>query len=118
MKFALAPVLLNGLGIMSKCNVVSLKAIRDLKNAQASDLAYEKRLLKMEKVDLLDEMIRFQERRSQIGSLTEEMMIQGQILFKVLEESAESEEFLILTRSYRKHLQYELQAYQDSKTSK
>src|SRR6476620_569524 len=103
---------------MSKCKVISLTKVRENKKAEASSLAYQNRLLKMEKVELLDEMIRFQERRSDAGQLSEEMMIQGQILFKILEESAESDEFLALTRSYRKHLQFELQAYQSLKASK
>ncbi len=65
----------------------------------------------MDKVNLLDEMVRFQEERSQKGHLTPQMMMRGKHLFRALERTAETQELKILTRSYRRHLEYELANY-------
>ena len=51
---------------MSK--VVSLKAVREIKDAQAEDHAYCARILTMDKMELLEEMVRFQEERSRSWS--------------------------------------------------
>src|SRR5690242_19464748 len=92
-------------------NVVSLMAVREIKKAEkAAELEYRARILGMDKLDLLQEMMHFQEERSKIGKLTIEMMIQGQILFQALEDTAETTELKDLTRSYRKHLKLELKA--------
>lgn len=108
----MAPPLLNGAAVgethMSKNNVVSLKAVREIKDAEHDDMAYRAKILSMDKVELLDEMIRFQEERTKLGSLSVPMMVRGQYLFKALEETAETNELRILTRSYRRHLEFEL----------
>ena len=72
------------------------------------DLAYHARILGMNKLELLEEMVRFQELRSATGELSPEMMKRGRLLFKALEENAETEELRILARSYRRHLDFEL----------
>ncbi len=92
-------------------NVVSLNAIRELKDAANEEMAYQALILSMDKLELLEEMVRFQEERSRLGHLTPRMMTRGKHLFKALEETAETQELRILTRSYRKHLDYELQEY-------
>ena len=92
-------------------NVVSLKAVREIKVARDEDHEYRARILTMDKMELLEEMVRFQEERSAIGELTLPLMIKGQVLFKALEESAETQELQLLTRSYRRHLDFELSAY-------
>ena len=92
-------------------NVVSLRAVREIKAAQSEDIDYHARILGMDKLELLEEMVRFQEERSQVGHLTLNMMVRGRLLFKALEENAETQELRILTRSYRRHLDYELAAY-------
>jgi hypothetical protein len=91
-------------------NIVSLNAVREVKEAEG-DLAYKAKILGMDKLELLEEMVRFQEERSRLGLLTPTLMIQGKILFKALEESAETNELRLLTRSYRRHLEYELASY-------
>ena len=98
-------------------NVVSIKAVRELKAAEDEDLAYRARILGMDKVELLEEMVRFQEERSRLGYLTLAMMMRGKVLFKALEENAETEELFLLTRSYRRHLEYELSAYLEQQRS-
>jgi hypothetical protein len=92
-------------------NVVSLKAVREMKDAEQDDMAYRALILTMDKLELLEEMVRFQEERSRIGHLTLTMMVRGKYLFKALEESAETQELRLLTKSYRRHLEFELQEY-------
>jgi hypothetical protein len=89
-------------------NVVSLNVVRELKKAKQGDPAYEARVLKMDKLELLEEMMHFQEERAKVGHLAIPMMVRGQILFKALEASAETDELKQLARSYRRHLKYEL----------
>jgi hypothetical protein len=92
-------------------NVVSLKAARELKQSKPEDEAYKAHILVMDKLELLEEMVRFQEERARVGHLTPSMMLRGKVLFRALEESAETQELRLLTRSYRRHLDYELSAY-------
>lgn len=96
---------------MSNSNVVSLHAARELKTAETDDHEYHARILGMDKLELLEEMVRFQEERSKLGHLTAQMMLRGKILFKALENSAETQELKLLTRSYRRHLELELSDY-------
>ena len=96
---------------MSNPKVVSLKAVRDVRDAEAEDLAYRAMIQSMDKLELLEEMVRFQEERSRIGHLSLQMMLRGKHLFKALEESAETQELRILTRSYRRHLEHEMTEY-------
>lgn len=100
-----------GRGSMGMNNVVSLKVVREIKKVEVGDPSYEKRVLRMDKLELLEEMMHFQEERSTLGHLTVNMMIRGQILFKALEENAETEELRSLARTYRRHLKCELDAY-------
>jgi hypothetical protein len=91
--------------------VVSIKAVREIREAQAQDEAYRQKILSFDKLELLEEMVRFQEERSRVGELTPTMMVRGKILFQALEESAETQELRLLTRSYRRHLEFELAAF-------
>jgi len=98
-------------------NVISLKAARELKEAETDDMAYQARILGMDKLQLLEEMVRFQEERSSLGNLSLTMMVRGKFLFKALEETAETQELKLLTRSYRRHLEYELSAFREKSES-
>ena len=98
-------------------NVISLKAAREIKDAEGEDHAYHAMILGMDKVELLEEMVRYQEERSRMGELTLSMMVRGRHLFKALEESAETQELKILTRSYRRHLDYELADFRKKQLS-
>lgn len=73
------------------------------------ELGYRARILGLSKVELLEEMVRFQQQRAGLESLTPELMLQGKILFAALERSAETQELQLLARSYRRHLEQELQ---------
>ncbi len=98
-------------------NVISIRAFKALRNDDAEELAYHARILSMSKVELLEEMVRFQEERKSVGSLTPILMQKGRHLFRALEECADSQELKILSRSYRRHLEYEIQAAREGKTN-
>lgn len=103
---------------MSDSQVVSIQAFREVKKAESDDPGYRARILLLEKHELLEEMIRFQEERTQVGRLTVDMMVRGRILFTALEDSAETEELRILTRSYKRHLDFELASFKNKPTRK
>jgi hypothetical protein len=69
----------------------------------------------MEKVELLEEMVRFQEERSKLGQLSPQMMREGRHLFQALESSAETRELRTLAGSYRRHLELELEELKNRK---
>jgi hypothetical protein len=96
-------------------NVVSIRAYKALKDQDHEELAYRAQILSMSKVELLEEMVRFQEERKALGTLTSPLMVRGLHLFRALEESADSQELKILSRSYRRHLEYEIAALRENR---
>lgn len=96
---------------MKNNNLISLNAARELKRAEEHDYAYQARILCMDKLELLEEMVQFQEQRSSLGKLTPQMMIRGRFLFKALEQAAETQALKLLSQSYRRHLDYELKEF-------
>lgn len=92
-------------------NVIDFASRRKLLGLKPIEDEYGLRIASMDKLELLEEMVRFQEERSSVGHLLPDMMVKGRILFKALEESAETPELKLLTRSYRRHLDYELDSY-------
>jgi hypothetical protein len=107
-------VLLNPSVSMSMNNVISLHQARILKKEQEAELTYRAKILSMDKLSLLEEMVKFQEARSKNGKLTLQMMVQGKYLFQELEHQADTQELKILARSYRRHLDHELDHYKKS----
>ena len=93
---------------MATSKVVSLGAVREIRKAEREDPDYEAKIRGLDKLELLEEMVRFQEERSRVGRLTLSMMVRGKILFKALEETAETNELRLLTSSYRRHLDHEM----------
>ena len=81
-------------------NVVSI-----FKNKNSS---YEQRIAMMDKMQLLEEMVRFQEQRSRTGILTKLDAQSGIILFRELERKCETPELAALSSSYRRHLEIKL----------
>jgi hypothetical protein len=71
---------------------------------------YSKKIQAMDKLELLDQMVTFQEQRSKTG-LSTKMMIEGQILFKALESTAQTEELRVLARNYCEHLKEQYEKY-------
>ncbi|MBC7385010.1 MAG: hypothetical protein H7301_02470 [Cryobacterium sp.] len=94
-------------------NVISLRAYKALKNSDSEILAYQAKILSLSKVELLEEMVRFQEERKVLGKLSPDLMEKGRHLFRALEETADSSELKILSRSYRRHLDYEIAAQKE-----
>ncbi len=93
-------------------NIISLQAAREIKTTHhAETIQYRQRIDAMDKLALLEEMVHFQEERTQKGELTPSLMLRGRILFEALEKTAETRELQILTRSYRRHLEFELNTY-------
>jgi len=88
--------------------VISLEAARVLKNTENEEHAYHARILSMDKLALVEEMVRFQEERTATGVLSAKMMICGTHLFKALEMNSETLELRVLARSYRRHLELEM----------
>ncbi len=94
---------------LADSQIISIDDARLRKRTQQdAELHYRAKILGMEKVELLEEMVRFQEERSHVGSLTPEMMKMGRHLFQALENSAETRELRVLAGSYRRHLELEL----------
>jgi hypothetical protein len=95
--------------------IISLEKVREAKKTRESDLRYQSKLEQMDKLELLGEMIRFQEDRSSAGELTLKLISRGQVLFKILENEAETQELRELARTYCRHLKLELDAYLKAK---
>ncbi len=92
----------------SQSEITSLTHFRELKRAKAQEEMYRSKLLNLTKLELLEEMVRFQEERRLEDKLSITMMVRGHHLFKQLEERADTRELQILARAYRRHLEHEL----------
>lgn len=95
-------------------NIVSLRAFKISKQIDSEDLGYRAKILSMGMPSLLEEMVLFQEERKAAGIMNLPMMHRGLHLFRALEEHAESKELQILSRSYRRHLEYEINAAKET----
>ena len=91
--------------------ILHLQALREVRKTEEAEAEYIKKIKVMDKVTLLDEMVRFQEDRSQTGHLTLSMIVRGKILFDLLEKQAETRGLQAITGSYRRHLEHELVHY-------
>ena len=87
-------------------NVININ-VRAVKKATE---AYRRMISQMDKLELLEEMVRFQETRRHSAILSVEMKLKGQYLFSALEKHAETPELRILSRAYLRHLESELKA--------
>ncbi len=91
--------------------VISLDQAREAKKIREGDPRYQAQLEQMDKLELLEEMMRFQTERTNSGKLTIKLIVRGQILFKILEAQAETHELRDLSKTYCRHLKLELDAY-------
>jgi hypothetical protein len=89
-------------------NVIDLVAERNKRGVAQHDPYYQMQINRMNKIELLEEMVRFQEERSSKGKLSLTMMVRGRILFRALETHAETDELRLLASSYRRHLEHEI----------
>ncbi len=91
-------------------NVIDLVAERNKRGSSQQDPYYQSKINRMNKIELLEEMVRFQEERTEKGQLTLTMMVRGRILFRALETHAETDELRLLASSYRRHLEHEIES--------
>jgi hypothetical protein len=91
--------------------LIDLLAERSRRGLDKRDPYYQVLINRMSKMELLEEMVRFQEERSQRGQLTLTMMVRGRILFRALEINAETDELRLLASSYRRHLEHEIEIH-------
>ncbi|MBU6154922.1 MAG: hypothetical protein KGP28_11515 [Bdellovibrionales bacterium] len=89
--------------------IIDLELERKKRGLIPHDPIYQIKVNKMDKMELLEEMVRFNDSRSKGEKMSLSLMIQGRILFKALELMAQTEELRILAGSYRKHLEHELE---------
>ena len=94
--------------VTSQENIIDLVAERNKRGIAQHDPYYQMKINRMNKIELLEEMVRYQEERSVKGRLTLTMMVRGKILFRALEIQAETEELRLLSSSYRRHLEHEI----------
>ena len=98
-------------------NIISLTAERTKRGLVQHDPYYQMQINRMSKIELLEEMVRFQEDRSAKGKLSLNMMVRGRILFRALEITSETDELRLLSSSYRRHLEHEIQDHVKSAQS-
>ena len=89
-------------------NLIQLSHERVKRGLDQHDPHYQILINRMSKVELLEEMVRFQDERSAKGSTSFFMMVRGKILFRALEAGAETSELRLLAGSYRRHLEHEI----------
>ena len=68
----------------------------------------------MDKIELLEEMIRYQDEQSSSEEPNLKFMLRGRYLFNELEKRAETQELRTLSRSYRRHLDQEIDTFRKS----
>jgi hypothetical protein len=90
-------------------NVIDFVVERNKRELAKNDPYYQMFIGRMNKIELLEEMVRFQEERSAKNELSLTMMVRGKILFRALELHAETDELRLLASSYRRHLEYEIE---------
>lgn len=89
--------------------VIDLVAERNKRETLGQDPHYQAKINRMNKIELLEEMVRFQEERTEKGQLSVTLMVRGKILFRALEINAETDELRTLAGSYRRHLEHEME---------
>jgi hypothetical protein len=89
-------------------NIIDLQAARNRRGLAQNDPYYQVRINRMSKIELLEEMVQFQEERTTKGQLSLTLMVRGKILFRALETHAETDELRLLASSYRRHLEHEI----------
>jgi hypothetical protein len=90
----------------SEVKIYSLQKAREMKEANESSQMYQDLINRMDKQELLAEMVKYQQDRVDFG-LTAYGIMRGKILFKALKSVAETPELYDLSNSYLKHLEEE-----------
>ena len=92
-------------------DVIDMIAERNKRSTAKTDAYYQAQVNRMAKVELLEEMVRFQEERGSKPTLSLTSMVRGRILFRALEMNAETDELRLLAGSYRRHLEHEIEVH-------
>jgi hypothetical protein len=89
--------------------VIDLEEEKKKRGILPGDLSYQLKINAMDKTELLEEMVRFNEARARVGQMSLPLMVQGRILFRALELAAYTQELKILAGSYRRQLDHEIE---------
>lgn len=92
--------------------IVDLRKARHVRRLKDEDYAYQARILCMDKLELLNEMVKFQEDRNTKGALSIDLIVRGRVLFKALADTAETPALVALSNSYLRHLEKEAMDYE------
>lgn len=90
-------------------NIVNLSSFRD----EFCNPAYAAKIAKMDRLDLVNEVIHFNEERYINGGLNKDLIIRGLLLFKNMGENATTQNFKEFAMTYCKHLELELQVFRN-----
>jgi hypothetical protein len=93
--------------------VIYLNEVIGRKALEIESAKYQTKITQMDRLELLEEMVRFQQERSSVDKLNLKLLLNGRILFKALAETSVTPEMRLLTRSYFNHLTYELDHFQN-----
>ncbi len=108
--------------------VIDFIEFRKKRGVIEHDPHYQLQINQMNKFELLEEMVKYQDQMREFNELLEskppgqktledrsleerkrlKMLIQGKILFRALEERAETDDLRLLSTSYRRHCEYEI----------
>jgi len=86
-------------------NIVSLSSFRD----EFSNPTYSAKIAQMDRLELVNEVVNFNEERYMNGGLNKDLIVKGLILFKNMAENSATSNFREFARSYHKHLELEMQ---------
>lgn len=87
-------------------NVVSLAKFRSDRSVKMEDQAYRAKVASMDKIALMEEMVRWQETRS-AGDRSQLSVVRGRIIFDQLEKTCCTPEMKTLASSYKRQLESE-----------
>src|ERR1700691_4110618 len=92
---------------MEKSNVLSIKGKLDINRARRDNADYQMKIAAMDKVKLLEEMVRFQEETLAVDNtlLPLDVIIRGLIVFNQLKDNCETAELKDLVSFYTKILE-------------
>jgi hypothetical protein len=89
-------------------NLIDLATERKKRAWINHDPEYQLTINRMSKLELLEEMVRFHEKRPAHGEMSFDLLVKGRILFRSLAFAAETAELRLLTGSYLRHLDEEI----------
>lgn len=98
--------------------IISLKNKLEVSRTKRACEEYKKKIQAMDKLELLEEMVRFYEDWNIIDVPALEMIIKGMIFFEILKDKCETEELKHSTEFYYGLLELELKNYERANESR